>query len=177
MFGVTGRDDRFLLYVPTANNDPLVTYDTQATKDALEAVINSTALKDYRGKIAPRNLARSRAYTRLDLHLEQQIPTFVGKSRITLFGDIENFTNFINKKWGQQREYVFPYNAAVVQAQCLIAATPTGTAGTVAATAAQNCAQYRYSPLGGTTAFSDPSDQVYVNQSLYSIRAGIRFSF
>src|SRR5690606_9312895 len=103
-------------------------------------------------------------------------------ARVTLFADVENLTNLIDKDWGQQREYVFPYNAAVVQAQCLTTsgnATPTTGAptGAVAANVSQACAQYRYSPLGGTTAFVTPTDQVYVNQSLYSIRIGVRFSF
>jgi hypothetical protein len=168
--------NRYLMYVPLMN-DPIVSYSSVEYQNALNAFIDKSGLAKYRGKVAPRNAFNSKWFTRLDLHLAQELPTGFGRSRITLFGDIENFTNFINKKWGQQREYVFPYNVAVTQVQCLVAATPTGTAGTVAGTAAQACAQYRYSPVNNATAFSEPSDQVYVNQSLYSIRAGIRFSF
>ena len=47
----------------------------------------------------------------------------------------------------------------------------------VAANTGAPCAQYRYSPLGGTTSFTTPTDQIYVNQSLYAIRVGVRFSF
>ncbi len=43
----------------------------------------------------------------------------VGKSRITLFADVDNFTNLLNKKWGQIIEYAFPYNIAPVRVSCL----------------------------------------------------------
>ncbi len=172
--------NRYLLYVPTAN-DPLVSYSSAAFQSAVDNFIDASGLGKYRGKIAPRNAFNSKWYTRVDLHLAQELPVPLWKeSRITLFADIENFTNLLNKKWGQQREYVFPYNAAVVQVQCLTAPVATGTAPTtpqVAANTSQACAQYRYSPLGGTTGFAPPSDQIYVNQSLYSIRIGARFTF
>jgi hypothetical protein len=109
--------------------------------------------------------------------LSQELPTGLGDSRITLFADIENFTNFINKNWGQQREYVFPYNSPVVRVQCLTTAGNANGAGTVATGTNQACAQYRYSPVGGGSDFIAPSDQIYANQSLYAIRVGVRFSF
>lgn len=185
VFGTTGRStatgtggNRYLLYVPTGPSDPLVTYDSAATRDALDAFINGTKLNKYRGKIAPRNAFRSPWFTRIDLHLAQEIPVpGWSKARVTVFADVENFTNLLNKNWGQQREYVFPYNAAVVQVSCLTTAGNGIGAGTAATTVAQPCAQYRYSPLGGQTGFVKPTDQVYVNQSLYAVRVGARFSF
>ena len=189
VFGTTGVSsgtgtggNRYLIYVPTVN-DPLVQYSSTAMRDAFNAFIDASGLGKYRGQVAPRNAFHSKWFTRIDLHVAQEIPTFIGKSRITLFGDIENFTNFLNKNWGQTREYVFPYNVAIARVQCLTTAgnaTPTGTAaatGTVAANASQACAQYRYSPVSGAASFTAPSDQIYANQSLYSIRVGARFSF
>ncbi len=184
VFGTTGVSsgtgtggNRYLMYVPTGPSDPLVSYSSTAVRDSVEAFINSSGLAKYRGRVAPRNAFNSKWFTRLDLHVAQEIPTFVGDSRVTVFADIENFTNFLNRKWGQQREYVFPYNTPVVRVQCLTAPAATGVAGTVAANAGQACAQYRYSPVGGGASFSAPTDQVYVNQSLFSIRIGARFSF
>lgn len=184
IFGVTGRSsatgtggNRYLLYVPTGLNDPLVSYNNDAFAQAFNTFIDATGLKKYRGKIAPRNAFNSKWFTKLDLHVSQELPTGLGESKIKLFADVENFTNLINKKWGQVREYVFPYNVAVAQAQCLTTAGNANGAGTVATTVNQPCAQYRYSPLGGTSAFTAPVDQVYVNQSLYSIRVGVRFTF
>jgi hypothetical protein len=183
VFGTTGRStatgtggNRYLIYVPTAG-DTRVSYSNAAFQTAFENFLKTSGLDKYAGKVAPRNAFHSKWFTRLDLHVAQEIPTFVGDSRITLFADIENFTNFLNKKWGQTREYVFPYNAAVAQVQCLTAPAATGVAGTVAANSGQACAQYRYSPLGGTNAFTTPTDQIYTNQSLYSIRVGAKFTF
>jgi hypothetical protein len=184
VFGTTGVSsgtgtggNRYLMYVPTGPSDPLVSYSTTAVRDAVEAFIDASGLAKYRGKVAPRNAFHSKWFTRLDLHVAQEIPTFVGDSRVTIFADIENFTNFLNRKWGQQREYAFPYNTAVVRVQCLTAPAATGAAGAPAANVSQGCAQYRYSPIGGGASFSAPVDQVYVNQSLFSIRVGARFSF
>ncbi len=186
VFGVTGRStatgtggNRYLLYVPNTS-DTKVSFSDAAFQSAFNSFVDASGLAKYRGQVAPRNAFRSKWFTRLDLHLEQELPTGIGKSRVSVFADIENFTNFIDKDWGQQREYVFPYNAAVAQVQCLTAPVATGTAPTtaqIAGTVAQTCAQYRYSPLGGQNAFVTPTDQVYVNQSLYAIRVGAKFTF
>jgi hypothetical protein len=183
VFGTTGVSsgtgtggNRYLMYVPTVD-DAKVSYSSAAVRNAVNAFIDASGLAKYRGQVAPRNAFHSKWFTRLDLHVAQEIPTFVGGSRVTLFADIENFTNFLNKNWGQQREYVFPYNTALVRVQCLTTAGNADGAGTVAANAGQACAQYRYSPVGGGATFTPQADQVYVNQSLYSIRLGARFTF
>ncbi len=185
IFGTTGSASRYLLYVPTSTTDPLVSYGdtvvngvvTQSaaqTQANLEALINSTGLNKYRGKIAPRNAFNSKWFTRFDLHISQEIPTFVGGSRIELFADIENITNLIDKDWGQVREYQFPYTIPAIRVQCLQSAVANGVAPGAAATTntTQACAQYRY-----TAPSTAPSDTVYARQSLYSIRVGARFSF
>jgi outer membrane receptor for ferrienterochelin and colicin len=189
-FGTVGNNDAFLLYVPTGANDARVSYgDTTATVNGvttvtqtaaqaqagLEALINNTNLKNFRGQIAPKNIARNRAFTRIDLHLEQEVPTFVGKSKISIFADIENLPNLLNKDWGGLRQFGFPYTASAVRVQCLQTAVATGTTPTAAqfsTTAATPCAQYRY------TAYRDPNESALVfNQSLYLIRLGARFTF
>jgi hypothetical protein len=177
VFGNTGTGARYLLYVPTGINDPLVSYDSAATAATLDALIDATGLKKYRGGIAPRNAFNSRWFTKLDLHLSQEIPTGVGDSRITLFADVENFTNLINKDWGQIREYSFPYTTAAARVSCLTTPVATGTAPTTAQTAAntsQACAQYRFiSPSGLPAA----QQVISSRQSLYQIRVGARFTF
>ena len=122
--------------------------------------------------------------TKLDLHLAQELPAFVGNARFTLFMDIENFTNLLNKNWGQIREYTFPYTISPVQVQCLTAPVATGTApgANAAANAGQACAQYRYTAnqtavVNGVTQFTAPTDTIYSRQSLYTIRIGARISF
>jgi hypothetical protein len=166
----------FLLpYVPTGMNDPIVSYDTAATATAFDTFINSTALNKYRGRIAAKNIARSQSFTRIDLHLEQELPTFVGGSRVSVFADVNNLLNLIDSDWGALKQYNFAYNAAVVQVQCLAVATPTGAApgtGVQNVNSTQPCVQYRYS------GFTQPNDKVTnVTGSLYAIRVGARFTF
>ncbi|MFD1610427.1 carboxypeptidase regulatory-like domain-containing protein [Sphingomonas tabacisoli] len=179
VFGTTGAGTsgtsgtRYLLYVPTGTNDPLVSYDSAATQTALDNLINSSGLKGFRGKVAPRNAFTSKWFTKIDLHLEQEIPTFLGGSRISLFADIENLGNLINHNWGQIQEFAFPYTVPVVRVACLKAPVATGTApgAAAAANAGDACAQYRYSN------FTTPTATVYSKQSLYAIRVGARFTF
>ncbi|MFA5968663.1 MAG: carboxypeptidase regulatory-like domain-containing protein [Sphingomonas sp.] len=177
-----------LLYVPTGANDPRISYaDTTSTTNGVTTVtqtaaqaqslfdtfINGTALGKYRGQVAPKNIARSRAFTRIDLHLEQEIPTFVGKSRFTVFADIINLPNLLNKNWGGLSQFGFPYGAAVIGVQCANAAgTPlTGAIGS-GTNPSGGCAKYVYSN------FRAPNDAVVnVTQSLYQIRVGARFTF
>ena len=174
VFGLTGRDDRFLLYVPTGANDPLVSYDNATTQAALENLIEGTKLGKYRGEIAPRNIARARAYTRLDLHLEQELPLPLG-ARFSVWADVENLPNLIDKDWGGFRQALFPYVEDVVRVQCLSTPTPTGTApaaGVANTSPTQPCAQYRYS------SYIAPNDSaIETRRSLYLIRVGARISF
>ncbi|MDB5701738.1 MAG: TonB-dependent receptor [Sphingomonadales bacterium] len=152
---------RYLFYVPTVN-DPLVTYDTVATQAAVEAAITGSGLAAYRGKIAPRNAFRSKAFTKIDLHIEQELPLPLG-SKFTVFGDVENLTNLINSKWGQQLRSTFNYNKSLVRVTCV--ASPTNT-----------CAQYQYS---SPTPANILADQLVTanGSSLYAIRIGARISF
>ncbi|MBU3076574.1 TonB-dependent receptor [Sphingomonas quercus] len=172
LFGTTGSTARYLIYVPSGIDDPRVSYDSAATASALDAFFKSSGLAKYRGRIAPRNAFNSRWFTRIDLHFAQEVPTFLGRSRITLFADVENFTNLLNSKWGQIREYAFPYTSVAARVQCLVTPAATGTPGTVATNTSQACGQYRYSMPNAT-----PSDTIYSNQSLYAIRVGARFTF
>ncbi len=169
---LNGNAPSNLLYVPTGTNDPIVSYDTPATQNSLDALINSTNLRKFRGGIAAKNIARNRAVTRIDLHLEQEIPLFVGKSRVSVFADINNLPNLLNSNWGGLREIG---SAAVVSVQCLSAPVATGTApgaGVVNTNSSQTCAQYRYST------FVDPNRNLApnFNASTYLIRLGVRFT-
>lgn len=170
IFGNTGTSARYLLYVPTGANDPLVSYDNVTTQNNLEALISSTGLSKYRGKVAPRNAFNSPWFTKLDLHLEQELPVpGWSQARFNLFMDVENFTNLLNKKWGQIREYAFPYTVAAVRVQCLQTQNGAPTTNT-----SQPCAQYRY-----TSPNVSPAQQNVISsrQSLYTIRVGARFTF
>jgi hypothetical protein len=161
VFGTVGSNSHYLFYVPTGLNDPKVVYDTPATQSLIDNLINNTGLKNYRGQVAPRNGFHSKWFSRLDLHVEQELPTFVGKSKISVFGDIENFTNLLNKNWGEQLRASFPYNKVVTQVSCVAAGN-------------NPCAQYKYTAFNPT---SSVQDQLIALPSLYTIRVGARLSF
>ncbi|MBV1688617.1 TonB-dependent receptor [Novosphingobium sp. G106] len=180
VFGTIGTGTRYLLYVPTGINDPKVSYANATDAQLFDDYLNKTGLSKYRGQIAPRNAFRSAWVTRLDLHFAQELPTFVGDAKFQLFMDIENFTNLLNKNWGQIREYAFPYSVSPVQVTCLTTPVATGTApgAATAQNAGQACQQYRYTAnqtSGGQ--FTAPTDTIYAKQSLYAIRIGARISF
>jgi hypothetical protein len=163
VFGTALNTGRFLFYVPNGPDDPKVTYDSAATKAQIMHIIQTTGLKNFLGQIAPRNAFNSKWFTKIDLHLEQEIPTFIGHSRISVFADIENLPNLINHKWGEQLRNFFPFTDSVAKVSCV-------------AQGANGCAQYKYSAPSSDTFLAD--QLVTVNgSSLYSIRVGARFSF
>ncbi len=162
LFGVSRTGGRHLLYVPNVSSqtaDPLVQYDSTATYEQVAALVNGSPLKAYQGQIAPKNIGRSPKFTRIDLHLEQELPTFVGRSRFTLFGDIENLPNLLNRKWGQLKQVGFPYQASLVSVNCA-----PGTGG-----GAPDCGTYYFSQAQA------PVATLQTRQSLYQIRIGARY--
>ena len=162
VFGTVGTSAHYLFYVPTVN-DPKIVYADAATQTAVENLINSTGLKNYRGQVAPRNAFNSKWFTKIDLHVEQEIPAFVGKSRISVFADVENVLNLLNHNWGQTLRTSFAYYKSAVQVACV-------------AQGANTCAQYRYS---SPTSAANLADQLIVfnGSSLYTVRVGARVSF
>jgi hypothetical protein len=180
-FGTVGNTSGYLLYVPTGINDPNVTYadlvtnsdgsTSSALATQLDEYIDGSVLKKYRGKVAPRNIDHSKTRVRLDLHLEQEIPTFVGHSRIAVFADVENFLNLLNSKWGVQEQVPFSYTVPLVKVQCV-------TAGGAASTAGTPCAQYKFS-ANSATGISKPNQSLIspIQNSLYLIRVGVRLKF
>ncbi|MCW1427698.1 TonB-dependent receptor [Novosphingobium sp. JCM 18896] len=180
VFGTIGSGTRYLLYVPTGINDPKVSFANATDATLFDQFIDASGLGKYRGTIAPRNAFRSNWVTKVDLHFAQELPTGIGKARFTLFADIENFTNLLNKNWGQIREYPFAYTISPVQVQCLTTPVATGTApgAAVASTSSAPCAQYRYTANQTSNGqFTAPTDTIYARQSLYTIRVGARISF
>jgi len=166
-FGTAGSTSRYLFYVPTGPSDPLVRYATPADQASIETLIANTKLSKYRGQIAPRNAFHSKWFTRLDLHLEQEIPTGLFGSKISVWADVENFTNLISHGWGQQLRANFPYNKPVGRVTC--EATTPGNPNT--------CARYVYSQATSDTVRADSLVNGSLGASLYAVRVGARLSF
>jgi hypothetical protein len=173
VFGTVGNLNRQLLYVPEAN-DPRVSFDTAASQTAFNAFVDAAGLGKYRGRIVPKNSEQSPDFFKVDLHVSQELPTFVGNSKFELFADIENVLNLIDSDWGSLRQVAFPYTATIANVQCLSVPVATGTAPTAAqinTNSTQTCAQYRYSNI------RTPVESLQGRQSLYQIRVGVRFEF
>jgi hypothetical protein len=176
VFGTTSGG-RYQVYVPSVANlvvptstvsaitqiDPIVQFSgTSAQLQAFKDFILSSPLAGEQGKIATRGTGRNPDFAQVDLHFSQQIPTFVGKSRVTVFADMENFLNLISDKFAFRQ---FGDAVSVVQVQCLDAG------GALVASLATKCASYRYSN------FTAPNTAVQTRQSLWTLRLGVRFDF
>ena len=173
VLGTVGVGGRGLLYVPTTN-DPLVSFSSAAVETAFNAAVDANGLGKFRGRILPKNSQTSPDFFKIDLHLSQEVPLFVGGAKVKLFADIENVLNMIDSDWGSLRQVAFPYASTSVDVQCLTAPVATGTTPTTAqinTAPTQACAQYRYS------APARPDEVLQGRPSLYGIRVGVKVSF
>jgi hypothetical protein len=162
VFGTTGTNTRYLLYVPNVsaiNADPRVSYANEATYNAFRDFVLNSELAEYQGSIVPKNIGQSPRFNKLDLRISQELPFFRG-GKWQLFADFENLLNMINKDWGSLRQVAFPYYAPLVQVSC---------AGTTSLAAA--CTQYRYAN------FRAPAETNFVNISVWQIRLGARLTY
>jgi hypothetical protein len=162
VFGTTGTNSRYLIYVPDVSGfgaDPRVTYANVATYEAFRDFVLNSPLAEYQGQIAPKNIGESPRWNKVDLGFNQQVP-FFGPTKWEFFIDIDNFTNMLNRKWGALNQVAFPYYAPIVNVAC------TGTTSLTTA-----CNQYVYSNAR-TPQFTNQTQS-----SLWGIRFGARFSF
>ena len=177
VFGTALNTSSHLFYVPNFNLTPVanasatqgvagaltqygnVIFADAATLASVQALVNGTALSKYQGQIAPKNSFTGPWYNKVDLNFAQQLPFFHGSKITALFG-IENFLNLLNRNWGTYQD--FGGSQSVVRVACQ----------TAAAGATQTCPNYIYS------VYSAPKTTVgQVRNSLYAIRAGVRFDF
>ncbi len=93
-----GRFGRTLLYVPTGPSDPNVNFTmSQADQDAFFAFIASEGLPPG---IQARNAQHAPWTNRVDIRIDQDIPTFIEGTRGRLFFKLYNLTNFLSSDWG-----------------------------------------------------------------------------
>ena len=98
---ITNND---LLYVPRSA-DEVIVYSSvagqTATWDILNAFIEDSAAKDFRGAIFERNGGRAPWFNGLDLRYLVTVPTG-GKTKAEISFDVTNFLNLLNSDWGWQ---------------------------------------------------------------------------
>ncbi len=161
VFGTTGANNRYLLYVPNVASptaDPLVTYASGFDFTGFQSFVQEV-LRREQGSIVGKNTGRSPRFNQVNVRVAQEIPFFFG-SRIEGFVDVENFLNLLNKDWNALRQVGFPYYAPIVNVAC-----NNGN------TLANPCTQYIYSN------FRRPNEALQTNLSLWQIRVGARFTF
>ena len=95
---------RQLLYVPTAGNDPAVIYADGFDRQGFDELIASRSLA--RGQFVSRNSENARSSARLDLRIDQDLPTIAGV-KPKVFVKINNVLNLINDDWGAQFDAPF----------------------------------------------------------------------
>ncbi|MBU2969421.1 TonB-dependent receptor [Pseudoalteromonas sp. C2R02] len=100
------------LYVPTGENDPLVTYADGFDKEGFFDYINGAGCLSA-GTISRRHACTSSWINRFDLHMAQEI-NISGEQKLEITFDIENVGNLLNDDWGRADSYVQPFNAPVV---------------------------------------------------------------
>jgi hypothetical protein len=176
VFGTT-NGGRYQVYVPNFANlviptapgvlntqiDQLVQFNgTAAQLTAFRDFVLGSPLASEQGRIATRGSGRNPSFKQVDLHISQQVPTFIGKSRVTVFADMDNVLNLISDKFAFRQ---FGDAVSIAQVQCLTAA------GAVVTALNQACASYRYSN------FTAPNNAVQQRQSLWTLRFGVRFDF
>ncbi len=176
VLGVTGRNERGLLYVPNVSGptaDPRVVYASNFDFSGFQQFVLNSELADFQGQIAPKNIGRTPWVHKLDLSVRQQVPLPLG-GKMELSMEMENVLNFINKDWGTIQQVGFPYTAPIVNVACLT------SAGAVA-TVSQPCAQYRYENRVTTgpnaNRFAAPVEATNINGSLWGVRFGVRVLF
>jgi hypothetical protein len=72
-------------------------------------IANNPYLKDHQGEVAGRNGAFAGWVNQINLSFRQEIPGFFAGNKGEIKFDIYNFTNLLNKKWGNIYDIDFPY--------------------------------------------------------------------
>lgn len=161
VFGTTGANNRYLLYVPNVASptaDPLVSYAAGFDFAGFQSFVQEV-LRGEQGSIVGKNTGQSPRFNQVNVRIAQEIPFFFG-TRIEGFVDFENFLNMLNKDWNALRQVGFPYYAPIVNVACNNGNNLNNP-----------CTQYVYSNFRG------PNEALQTNLSLWQIRVGARFSF
>jgi outer membrane receptor for ferrienterochelin and colicin len=112
-FEAGGFFGRHLLYVPDGPSDPNVVFTMpQEEQDAFFDFIRSAGL---RPGIQPRNAQHAPWSNRIDIRIDQDIPTFFDGTSGRLFLKIYNFGNFLNSDWGDVNDAQF-FSVQVIDA-------------------------------------------------------------
>jgi hypothetical protein len=155
--GDQSDEARYLLYVPTDENDSIARFDSAQTASDFFAWADKQGLK--RGAIAPKGAIDEPWQSDLDIRIQQEIP-FFGRSKGLLYLDIENVLNLIDDSWGT-KSYINTTDIASAVGVIDAVVVDDGTGNDI----------YEYSGFSAPTTTPDSWD------TLYRVQMGIRVSF
>ncbi len=141
---------RHLLYVPTGPTDPNVVFDPGFDSAAFFAF---TGREGLGAGFQARNENHAKWSYRMDLRVDQELPTFIGDIKGKMFLKIYNLSNLLNDDWGQANDAEF-FSVQVVESSL----------------DAQG--RYVFEEFNGGS-INDLNE----NQSLWEARLGIEFTF
>mgnify|MGYP001258108976 FL=1 len=158
----TNAINRTLAYIPTGVNDPFISPSSNAAAvTALNNYISGNdRLSDYRGQIAPRNIASDDWIARVDFKLSQAIPGIAEGHKAEAFVVVQNLGNLLNSDWGIVREHGFPALASLYNV-----------------TGVDSQGRYIIGPNSTTTNYNPDADTINIDASLWQVRIGARYDF
>lgn len=158
-------DGYYLPYIPTGADDPNVVFpgdlagadDGDMTYADFAAWAKELGVDQYAGGYVPKNTGRTPWISRLDLHVEQEIPGFMDGHKGSIYFDVKNLLNLIDEDSGivyrqqYQNETMVDYDL-------------------------DDQGRYVYSePYYGRE--SDNFDTIVVEDSAWLIKVGIKYQF
>ncbi|UYB54374.1 TonB-dependent receptor [Xanthomonas sp. AM6] len=145
-----------LLYIPRAPGDVL--FGSAAEETAFWNYVNGNEyLKSHLGQVAQRNDSRNPWVNQFDLHIEQEIPGFLKGNKASIWLDVMNVGNLLNKKWGRVEEVAFPAMRGIVEYGGIDQATGKYV--------------YRYNGADNLTVYDDKGI------SRWALQVGFRYQF
>ena len=115
VFGNDANGDRVigndLVYIPRPG-DVLFTSNTtaQQIQQFYDYIKADSYLSSHQGQVARRNGVNSPWVNEVDLSFRQEIPGLFKGNKGEIRFDVYNFTNLLNKKWGQVQDIGYPFN-------------------------------------------------------------------
>jgi hypothetical protein len=170
VFGDSDNEERNLFYVPTGIGDPNVDFSGMTTEQRSEFFdfLQRTGLDQFAGGISPKNGFNQPWSTDLDIRIQQDVPLPWADHSFKVFLDIENVLNIFSDS-NNVNKYISQGDVeeAVPVMDALLSADGS---------------QYQYfnfNPGGGnSSSFGfDPINVRDVDDSVYRIQLGIRYSF
>jgi hypothetical protein len=107
-------NDFYLLYVPESATDSNVEFGSSFPVDDFFAWADARGLE--RGSFVPRNSQDSSWFSKLDLKVSQELPSFRDGDYLELYAVVRNLTNLLDDKKGVFKEASFPRRQNVVRA-------------------------------------------------------------